>query len=424
MMMNTNTKQNTTPLRRLVSRLRDDSGIALATVVAVSAILFLLATMVIMLANTLTTGTRSQEGRTKALHMADAGLNAYLYELRRDPSYFVANPTIGPTVQDDGVWTVTAVAASVNEPLQLTATGSIPSMNVTRTVVASVRFPTYAEYMFLSNADLNIGADAVIDGKIRSNGNVNNSGTVTGKVTASGNVTGSGTFGQGYERNMPTIDFSQVTVDMANMKSVATASSAYFNNSGGYGFRVILSGSSARVERVTGGTSTGNLTTTLLRTLTVPAAGVLFFDEDVWVQGDYSTMVTIGCSRDIYVADNLEPSQSNRPFTCGLVAQRSVIVPTWYPSMPQVMRLDAAMLAQTGTIYGDYRSGVTKSKITITGSMSYNTYGYFALYSGNTVSAGFRARDYLYDPRLELYPPPYYPMLRDGSLKVSTWVEQ
>lgn len=405
-------------------RLRDDSGIALATVVAMSAILFMLATMVIILANLLTTNTHSQEGRTKALHMADAGLNAYLYELRRDPAYFVDNPTMGPTSQDDGVWTVTAVAPAASEPLKLTATGSIPSMNVTRTVVASVRFPTYAEYMFLSNANLDIGSDALIDGKVRSNGNVANAGEVTGKVSASGSVSGNGTFGQGYEEHLPRIDFSQVTVDMANMKSVATASNAYFNNSGEYGFRVILSGSSARVEKVIGGTGTGNLTTTLLRTITVPSQGVLFFDEDVWVQGNYSTMVTIGCSRDIYVADDLKPSQPNRPFTCGLVAQRSVIVPSWYPSMPQVMTLDAAMLAQTGTIYGDYRSGVTKSKITITGSMSYNTFGYFALYTGNTVTAGFRQRDYLYDPRLELYPPPYYPMLRDGSLKVSTWVER
>ncbi|TDB39535.1 MAG: hypothetical protein D9V44_00760 [Actinobacteria bacterium] len=397
---------------------------ALATVVAVSAILFLLATMVIILANLLTTNTQSQEGRTKALHMADAGLNAYLYELRRDPGYYVTNPTLGPTSQDDGVWTVTAEAPALNEPLRLTATGSIPGLDVTRTVVASVRFPTYAEYMFLSNADLNIGADALIDGKIRSNGNVANAGEVTGKVSASGSVTGSGTFGQGSEGNVPTIDFSQVTVDMANMKSVAVGSNAYFSGSGGYGFRVVLNGSSARIERVTGGTGTGNLTTTLIRSLTVPSEGVLYFDEDVWVQGNYSTMVTIGCSRDIYVADNLTPSQPNRPFTCGLVAARSVIVPSWYPSMPQFMTLDAAMLAQTGTIYGDYRSGVTKSKITITGSMSYNTFGYFALYTGNTVTAGFRQRAYLYDPRLELYPPPYYPMLRDGSLKVSTWVEQ
>ncbi|MCE5191315.1 MAG: polymer-forming cytoskeletal protein [Actinomycetia bacterium] len=413
-----------TKLPGLRAYLRDDSGIALATVVAVSAILFLLATMIIILANNLVSNTRSQEGRTKALHMADAGLNAYLYELRRDPSYFVNHPTLGPTSQEDGVWTVTAVAPAQNVPLQLTATGTIPSMSVTRIVVASVRFPTYAEYMFLSNADLNIGADAVIDGKVRSNGNVVNSGHVTGKVSASGNVSGGGTFDQGYEAHVPRIDFSQVTVDMANMRTVATASSAYFNNSGGYGFRVILNGSSARVEKVTGGTTTGNLVTTLIRTLTVPSQGVLFFDEDVWVQGNYSTMVTIGGARDIYVADDLAPSQPNRPFTCGLVSQRSIIVPSWYPGMPQVMELDAAMLAQTGTIYGDYRSGVTKSKITIRGSMAYNTYGYFALYSGNTVTAGFRQRSYIYDPRLELYPPPYYPMLRDGSLKVSTWVEQ
>lgn len=403
--------------------LRADEGIALATVVAVSSILFLLATMIIILSNGLTSSTVSQEARTKALHMADAGVNAYLYELRRDPSYYVSHPTLGPVVQDDGVWTVIATPPTETQPLLLTGSGSIASMDMTRTVVASVRFPTYAEYMFLSNADLNIGSDAYIEGKIRSNGNVVNAGHVTGKVSASGNVGGSGVFGNGQESGLPRIDFAQVTVDMANMRTLATADGSYFTGSGGYGFRCILSGTTARIEKVTGGTTTGNLTTTLIRTISVPANGVLYFNEDVWVQGDYATMVTIGGARDIYVADNLTTSSTNR-FTCGLVAQRSIVVPSWYPSLPNVMTLQAAMLAQTGNIYGDYRSGITKSKITIKGSMSYSTYGYFALYSGNTVTAGFRQRDYLYDPRLELYPPPYYPQLRDGSLKVSTWVEQ
>lgn len=408
---------------RLRGWLREDDGIALATVVSVSVVLFLLATMVIILTNGLTSSTVSQEARTKGLHMADAGLNAYLYELRRNPSYFVTNPTLGPVTQDDGVWTVSATAPTETQPLTLLATGAIASMNVMRTVAATVRFPTYAEYMFLSNADLNIGADAVIDGKIRSNGNINNSGQVTGKATAAGSVGGSGVFGGGSEENQPRIDFSQVTVDMSNMRTIATADGTYFAASGGSGFRCILSGTTARIEKVTGGTSTGNLTTTLIRTVTIPANGVLYFTEDVWVQGNYAAMITIGGARDIYVADNLTTATNNR-FTCGLVAQRSIIVPTWYPSLPTVMSLQAAMLAQNGTIYGDYRSGITKSKITITGSMSYNTYGYFALYSGNVVIAGFNQRAYNYDPRLEIYPPPYYPQLRDGSLKVSTWVEQ
>lgn len=395
------------------------------TVVSISVILFMLVTVLFILTANLQASTRSQVAQTKATHMADAGLNAYLYELRRNPTYYLSNPTLGPTTLGDGVWSAVADApVAPGAPLVVHATGSIPSMGVTETIIAEVRFPTYAAYMFLTDADLNIGADAVIDGKIRSNGDVDNSGRVTGRVFAAGSVSGTGQFDDSWLEGQPIVDFSQVTMDMQIMRQLADDAGVFFTASGGLGFRAVLNGTTVAVYRVTGGVSTGNLTTTLIRVVTVPSEGVLYFDEDVWVSGSYSTKLTIAGARDIYIDADLEPSQLNRPFTCGLVAQRNVIVPTWYPSLPQSMTLTAAMLAQTGSIYGDYHTGVTKTKITINGSMAYNDYGYFALYSGGSVIAGFRARDYNYDERLEVEPPPHFPQLRDGSLNVSTWFEE
>lgn len=55
--------------------------------------------------------------------------------------------------------------------------------------------------------------------------------------------------------------------------------------------------------------------------------------------------------------------------------------------------------------------------------MAYRTYSGFAVYSGNTVISGFREREYTYDPRLDFDPPPMYPQIKDGSLKVNTWIE-
>lgn len=409
-----------------VGQLRDDeSGFALVTVVGVSTILFLLATMLLILTSNLTTQTQFQESQTKALHMADAGLNAYLYELRRDPTYYVNHPTLGPTGLDDGVWSVEATGPAANGSLTLRATGTIASMSTRKTVIATVRFPTYAEYMFLANADINVGSDALITGKVRSNGSITNAGHITGTAYAAGTVSGSGQFDQGYQANQPKVDFSTVTLDMYNLQQAAQTSNTYFGSSGGLGFRAIINGSNVQIYKVTGGTNTGNLTSVLIKTVSVPANGVFYFNEDVWVSGNYGSKVTFAGARDIYVPDNLTSAQSNAAYSCGLVAQRNIVVPSWYPTMPQVMTISAAMLAQTGTVYGDYHTGVTKSKITLSGSMAYSTFGYFAAYNtyNNTVIAGFRQRVYTYDDRLEVYPPPSYPMLRDGSLKVSTWVE-
>ncbi len=414
-------------IARLREELASDSGIALTTVVTISTILFMLLTVLLMLVAAQLSGTELQAENTKATHMADAGLNAYLYELRRNPTFYTTQPTLGPTTLDDGEWTVTATPPlTPGGPLVLNATGTIPALNATRSIVAEVRFPTYAEYMFLSDADLNIGADAVITGRVRSNGNITNAGRVTGRATAAGTVStsGSGSFEDGYDAHQPGIDFSQVTVDMQVMRQTAEDSGTYYANSGKSGFKVVANGDRVQISRVTGGLSSGNLTTEAIALVNIPSSGVIYFNEDVWVSGTYSTKLTIASSRDIYVDNDLKPVDIHSSDTCGLVAQRNIIVPSWYPHLPTNMTLTAAMLAQTGSIYGDYHNGVTKNKITITGSMAYSDYGYFALYSGNTVVAGFRERNYDYDPRLEVEPPPSYPRLRDGTLKVATWFEE
>jgi type II secretory pathway pseudopilin PulG len=417
------------PSGRWLRRLTADDGIAAVTVVSTGAILFILATTLISVAVYNADQTHRQEARVKALHMADAGLNAYLYELRRNPNYASSNPVLGWTSLDDGRWYVEATPPSGSTPLRLRATGVIPSFASTRTVVATVRFPTYAEYMFLSDANINIGAGAVIYGKVRCNQTVDNQGVVTGKVESHVNVTGlldSAHLQQGYITNAPLVDFNQVSADLATMRTKATADGTYFSAlaSPKLGYRITFSGANATIEQVTAESGTGVLTVTGATTRAIPASGIFFFDDHVWVRGTYTGSVTVGCSSDIKIPSDLQPSTTSSQFTCGLVAYGNVIVPTWYTSVPDNMTLYAAMLAQTGSVYGDLQDGIIKNNIYIVGSISQRAYGYFVRVSGSTVLAGFRTRSYNYDPRLSLYPPPNYPTLRDGSLNVDSWIEQ
>jgi len=407
---------------------RDDSGIAMVLVVGVSVILFLLATTILVVASYLTMMTRAQEVRLKAVHVADAGLNAYLYELRRDPLYWVDHPVLGPTVQDDGSWVVTATAPTTTDALILRAEGSSGSSPASVTVVATVRFPTFADYMFLSGTDINIGLGAVITGKVRSNGNVDNDGEIMGATYAVGRITGSGTFGTALPLGSQTmfpgdaeIDFGQVSRDTQAMREAAVAAGSYLDASGSLGYRITITGTTYTAQKVIAVMSNRYLSLDgTVITRTIPPVGVIYVLGDAWVSGTYSTPVTVCGSNDIYVPDNYRPADMNSRVTAGLIAGRSIIVPTYYDSVPDSMTLTAALLAETGQVYGDLSMDHLHSHMTINGSIAYSTYSWFVL---SDLSRGWRTRTYAYDRRLDLYPPPRFPIVHEGSLKVNTWME-
>jgi hypothetical protein len=426
---------------------RDDSGIAMATVVASGAILFVLTTMLITLAVFNSSQTHRQEARVKALHMADAGLNAYLYHLRRDGhDYALTNPTIGWTNLDDGRWSVQATTFTTSTDVQIRAVGAIPGEPATRTVVANVRFPTYAEYMFLRDDYINIGANAVIGGKVRSNTWIKNLGQVLGLIEVYGSAAGGtlsplpmgppnaqGTGGPaahpGWVDNMEKVDFNKISAKMDVMKTLATSAGTYFAAvTGNAGYLITFSGTQASIKQIrTVNSSTGAFTfigTEVIKA--IPGNGQFYFDQDVWVRGDYNAQAMVAGSRDIYIPENLQPTGglTNRA-TLGVVAQRDIIVPSWYSSMPQNVIITAAMLANTGSIHADIRTGTFRTSATITGSMSDRLNGGFVQVdaSGNQVG-GFSSRVYNYDNRLKYNTPPNYPTLDTGMLNVDSWIEQ
>lgn len=423
---------------RTWSALRSDDGVAMILVVALVVILFVAATALIILVNLATSSQKNQEIRVKEIHLADAGINAYLYELRRDPNYYATHPTLGPTAEDDGVWFVSATPPAAGQPLTLSAQGRLSSQPASKTVIATVRFPTFADYMFLANTDINVGAGATILGRVRTNGNLNNSGVITLASYAAGTISGPGSavFGsalptgvQAKYPGQPRIDFAQVRADMDNMRAAAQANlpSTYFAASGYSNGGYLIRFSNGTFTRTTVSGVSGRAVTTVGGTTTLPTPippnGVIYVQDNVWVEGTYSAPCTVASAKNIYVVSNVLPLVENSTYTMGLVAAQNIIVPTEYDSISSdtTTTIVAAMLAQSGSIYGNLVSGTTKPGIHIRGSMAYNTYGYFA--SGDPATAGFRKRLYQYDARLEDYPPPMYPQSKTGTLRVNSWVE-
>jgi hypothetical protein len=393
-------------------------------VIAITSILFVLATTLMFMVAYQTQGTSLRTSHLQAMDVADAGINAYLYQERQQYGYYLTTPDTGPvTIASGEAYRVTAQPPANGQPLTLFSTGSTPDGTVT--IAATIRLPTFADYMFMSNADLNIGSAATINGQVRCNGNIVNAGHITGKVIAAGTVTNTGIMDQGYSANQAPAPFSTLGADMNTIMLSCQGNNSYFPASGAYGYLVTVNGQTVTVAKVTGGTTTGNLTTTLVRTFTVPPSGALYFADDIWVQGTYSVPLTIVSSDDIYIPNNYGPAAMNSTVTGGLIAASDIIVPCWYASVPQQMTLTAALLAVNGRVTADMEMGVFRNQITITGSETYSdANGGFVTVDGNgNALAGFRSRTYTYDQRLDDYPPPKYPVIEDGSLKVETWVE-
>ena len=422
----------------------DDSGFVVPMIIAVMTILFLLSTALVTMAAFNTSQSAFQRSRVKALHMADAGLNSALYELRQDPNWWLATPTVsiikpsGPTVQkclgwttmDDGKWYVESLAPNpaTRTPLQLRCTGVIPSLNVTRTIVANVRFPTYADYFFLVNDDEVLAAGAVVEGSVRSNGDTTNGGAIHGNSESHGSYSGPSAHTANMTGDVMTgvalVDFTKVQADITGMRYAAQISGGtgtYWADSGKTGYEVTLNGTNFTLKTVQALNSTTGVRTYVTGstvTKAIPSNGILFFEDTVYVSGTYAAPVTIvtGNNNSIYVCNNLQPNITTSQNTCGLVADANVIIPSWFTSIPSNTLVWAAMLGSQGSVYSESHSGTTKNDLEIHGAVARNVYG--------GLQPGYTTRDYNHDPRLNFYPPPMYPTLRDGSLRVQSWIEE
>jgi hypothetical protein len=387
----------------------------------VTAVLFVLTTLIISLTVYRTDAVSHQTSRERAVAAADAGLNAYLYRLANVSGFLTSL-----SGSFDGVsWVVTATPPASGVPLTLRSRATVAN-GATRVVVAQVKFPTFAEYAWLSNNDINVGSGATIYGKMHSNADITNAGTITDRATAVGTCTGSGTWGYptyiAPKSGARSISFAAVSTDMAEMKILAQQNNptTYWPALGstGLGYEVVLSGVYATVYRVTassgsGGTG-GPTTKTSLGTAAVPANGVMYFDDDVWVQGTYDAGVTIvSGTRSIRPSGNIVAQDvSNHTKSLGLIAYDSIIMPASWSSLPTNLTIQCAMLAQTGQITSESGS---KASITLRGSM--------ASYLTPSMTQGFTTRYYYYDGQLDFFPPPKYPSTGD-KLHFKSWIER
>jgi len=406
-----------------------------------------------------------------------------------DPGEQIGLPgeTYGPFVHDFfdkngikiGEFTLMITAPNLGSTVvTVQSTGTlVKNPEVKRTILSRLAIPSFAKYAFVANDTMRFGEGTIVRGPIHSNGGVRFDGEAYNVVTSSRenyddpDHSGDNEFGvhthvgvndpyppadvpsrqdvfvAGREFPVPAVDFSGITLDLAEMKSLGQESEGvYLPASGGVGYRIDLQTDdtfdlyevssyqavpSYQCYNLSGEADWGTWSVgseSFVGSYSFPNNGVIFAEDHIWIGGviDTAKLViaagrfpdTPSTHRNIILHDNLLYTNSDGQDVIGLIAQNNIHVPLFSPDN---LEINAAMIAQNGRIGRNYYrptsgwgtycgSTAIRDTIEIHGMIgSAKRYG-FAWSDGT----GYINRLIDYDPELLYSPPPSFPLTSDA----------
>ncbi|MEQ1561268.1 MAG: hypothetical protein ABL899_00935 [Nitrospira sp.] len=362
---------------------------------------------------------------------------------------------------------------------------------VVRKIKVRLGIPSLAKYAYVTNSVVYYGAGDEIFGPVHSNSGVGfwngNPKPIAHNVVSSAlatfvdNIAGcSGThfgvftcvpasdpappaavpnrpdvFMSGRQFPVPVIDFTTISADLSLIKASAIANGYYRAASGGLGYKVVLKANDTfDVYKVVsflpvpnnqcknnyaGGAQAGwgtwsintvNGSTVLLASnVAFPANGLMFFEDNVWVEGTINTArLTIGAGvfpvnvatyKNIIVNNDLKYTNFDGSDAIGLIAQGNFLV-----GMASLndLTIDGAIIAQNGQTIRYYYSAncapwTFRTTLRTYGMLASNGQGYF--YYGNS---GYQNQPSSYDPNFLYGPPPSFPLTSD-QYQIISWTE-
>ena len=419
---------------------------------------------------------RSSITREQAFQIAEAGINYYQWHLAHYPNdYQDGTGQPGPYVHDyvdfDTQQKIGEFSLVVTPPptgstivtIQSTGwTNEQPSLK--RIITVKYGIPSLAQYAFLSNDVIWIGSNETVGGMLQSNNGVRFDGIGSAPIRSAKETytcpssQGSpcpavkdGVWGAAsqYVKNfwqfpVPAIDFSSLTSNLADMKSLAQSSGIYLppSNKKGYSLEFNSNGT-VSIYKVTKlySTPTGwdvngvahnedidYQNRTFHLTQAIPSNGIIYIEDNIWVEGTVHGRVTVAASLlpynpstapTIYIPNNIIYSVKDGSDVLGLIAQKDVVVTYLAPNN---IEIDAALVSQNSSCQFFYYSGNIKDNITIYGSIM--TFGQWTWtwvnYYGSVVS-GYRNTFSNYDGNFLYAPPPNFPLSSSGY-QLLNWV--
>lgn len=436
--------------------------------------------------------SNSKYNSERAFQIAEAGATYYRWHLAHAPTDYqdgtgVAGPYLHEFRDKDNTL-IGYYSLEITPPpdgstmVIVTSTGyTTTNPNQKRIIRAQYAIPSLARYAVAANDNMRFGSGTTIYGPVHSNGGIRFDGVAENLVTSSKSKyddldhTGGDEFGvhthvsptdplppstvpsrtdifkSGRLFPVPSIDFAGMSGDLSNIKADAQANGQYFANSGVLGYRIVLKNNDTfdiyeinklqnnphncanTLNQKNWGTwsiSTSANSETLLGNYPNPANGVIFVEDNVWVEGQIaSTRLTIASAKfpenpntntNITINNDLKYTTYDSQEIIALMAQNNINVGLYSDNDLQI---DAALLAKNGRAGRYYYSSncgaeYIRSKLTLNGMIGTNQRYGFA-YTDNT---GYTTRNINYDINLLYTPPPSFP-LSGNQYSLIDWQE-
>jgi len=437
---------------------------------------------------------RQAINREKSLQIAEAGIDYYRWHLAHAPTDFqdgTGGP--GPYIHDFrdkdgniiGQFSLDITPPPLGSTLVVVkSTGNvIGDTPLPREIVVQFAKPSIAKYAAVANAAMRFGEGTEVFGPIHSNGGIRFDGLAHNVVSsavasyddpdhAGGNEFGVHThvnpvdplppaaapsrpdiFEVGRQFPVPSVDFSGITADLAQMKSDAQTNGFYRPSAGALGYHLVLRTddtfdlyqATSLLNSPSGCTNSANQSgwgtwsiqnQNLIGNFPFPANGIIFLEDDIFVDGQINSgRLTIVAAflpdnppfrKNIIVNNDLLYTNYDGSDVIGLIAQGSVHVGM---VSEDDLRIDAALIAQNGRVGryyyrppggGSQRCSPNHARQTITlwGMIATNQrYGF-----SYTDGTGYQTRNLNYDGSLLYGPPPSFPLTSDQYITLS-WEE-
>jgi len=349
--------------------------------------------------------------------------------------------------------------------------------NIKRTIEVKCGIPSWSTYSTLSNDNVRFGEGTEVWGPIHSNGGIRFDGLAHNLISSAlldyddPDHTGANEFavhthlspvdplpdGNNPPQNVPDrsdvfmagrsfpspiISFDLLNNHIYDLYGLATSSGVVLGSSGAEGYHIVVSPIAGQandvmdIYKVTsitpscwGNETYGINSETFFQTSTVPANGVVFVKDNLWVDGkineDRITFLAFedpitGNASNIILNNDLTYTNYDGRDAIGLIAQNDISVGLYSEDN---LTIDAALVAKEGRIGRKYYYSFCDSTyykrdtITIRGSMATRGRYGFAYTDGT----GYQTRNLIYDNNLTFIPPPHFPTT--GEYTFISWRE-
>lgn len=419
-------------------KLKEKRGVALVITFFIIAVLLAFSAGFIMISINQNINADIYKRRTRAFHLAEAGLDQAITWLRAQGA-----PPIGDRTDPwgnaqntgGGSYSVTITdlgiigGSGTVRRYRVTSTGTYENMH--RLLTNYVQVDNYARYLWFTDSESFDGTNVWfwsqdhLDGPTHTNGHFN----ICGDPVFEGEVRSVDDyirfFNDGHNVNLEQltnpphdnpdfqqgVDFGVEPITMPNqalnLRSAASSAGLWLRGSSS----VVLN--SDGTMNVTNSRNNWNN-----RNMPLPANGALFVNSgSLTISGTLNGRLTVGASSDIILPTNIVYADNprtnpNSDDVLGMIAERDVVI---LDHAPANLAIDGCIMAlDTSFMMENWWQGPPKGTLTVYGGIIQEERGPVGTFNGSTGQkiSGY-SKDYSYDTRLLSNPPPFMPTTGD-----------